>query len=217
MKNILIISPHPDDETLGCGGLIHRLVKEKKKVNWLNVTKFEDEKKNKLRLKVIKKVIKSYKIHSFTQLNYITTKLNSKNLNNLIKDFNKVINVKKIDTLFIPFLGDIHSDHYYVSKASLSASKVFRSPSIKKIFCYETLSETNLNFAKRKKNFNPNSYFDITNSFQKKLKTLKLYKSELSKHPFPRSIKSVESLSILRGSESGFKYAEAYEEIFSRL
>lgn len=216
MKNILVISPHPDDETLGCGGLMHRLVMERKKVNWLNVTKFKDEKKNILKSKIIKSVIKNYRLNSFTQLNYITTKLSTNDLSNLIFDFQNIINLKKIDTLFIPFIDDIHSDHYYVAKASLSASKVFRSPTINKIYSYETLSETNLNFSKRKKIFNPNCYFNITNTINKKIKTLKLYKSEIGKHPFPRSIISIKSLAILRGSESGYKFAEAYEENFSR-
>ena len=44
----------------------------------------------------------------------------------------------------------------------------------------------------------------------------KLYKSELKKHPFPRSIKSIKAQSLLRGSESGFKYAEAFQQIYSR-
>ena len=31
MKNILIIAPHPDDETLGCGGTLLKLRSKKKK------------------------------------------------------------------------------------------------------------------------------------------------------------------------------------------
>ena len=42
---------------------------------------------------------------------------------------------------------------------------------------------------------------------------MKIYKSELKKHPFPRSLDSLKSLAILRGSQSGFKYAEAFELI----
>ena len=50
----------------------------------------------------------------------------------------------------------------------------------------------------------------------KKIKIMKIYKSELGKHPFPRSVKSIEALGILRGSESGFKYAEAFKTIIDR-
>ena len=40
------------------------------------------------------------------------------------------------------------------------------------------------------------------------------YKSEFKKHPFPRSTNSVRALATLRGSQSGFEAAEAYNLIF---
>ena len=36
--NILVVSPHPDDETLGAGGTILRLMQEGNAVSWLNIT-----------------------------------------------------------------------------------------------------------------------------------------------------------------------------------
>ena len=36
------------------------------------------------------------------------------------------------------------------------------------------------------------------------------YKTEINKHPFPRSDESIKSLAKIRGSESGFEYAEAF-------
>ena len=41
-------------------------------------------------------------------------------------------------------------------------------------------------------------------------KALEIYKSELMKHPFPRSIKAVKALSLLRGSECGYEAAESF-------
>jgi hypothetical protein len=45
---------------------------------------------------------------------------------------------------------------------------------------------------------------------------MKIYKSEIKKHPFPRSAKAISSLAIIRGSESNYKYAEAYKLIFEK-
>ncbi len=42
----LVISPHPDDETLGVGGTILSRIKKKKKVAWLIVTSLEKNNKN---------------------------------------------------------------------------------------------------------------------------------------------------------------------------
>ena len=42
-KNILIVAPHPDDETLGCGGAILRHVSEGHSVHWMIMTKMSEE------------------------------------------------------------------------------------------------------------------------------------------------------------------------------
>lgn len=215
MKNVLFISPHADDETLGCGGIMHKFSKEKKKVFWLNITKLDNVVDNLKREKVIRNVAKNFKLYSFQQLNFKTTDLGPNNLSKIIVNIKDFLNLNKIDTLFIPFIGDVHSDHYYVARASISAAKSFRCKYIKRIYYYETLSETNFNFGMNKK-FNPNCYFDISKFIEKKINTLNLYKSEIGKHPFPRNKMTVKSLAIIRGSESGFKFAEAFELIFSK-
>ena len=51
---------------------------------------------------------------------------------------------------------------------------------------------------------------------KKKISICKIYNSEIKKHPFPRSEKRINALSILRGSESGFKHAEAFKLILKR-
>ena len=40
---ILVVSPHPDDETLGAGGTILRYKNEGKEVYWLNITNVKEE------------------------------------------------------------------------------------------------------------------------------------------------------------------------------
>ena len=218
MKKILFIAPHADDETLGCGGVIHKFKSQNCKIYWFLATKKKIKKKTELikREKLINKVKKKYKFDNLFQLSYFASDLSFENLSSLTDDIRDIINNKKIDTIFTCYSEDAHTDHFFVSKASISASKIFRTPSIEKIFIYETLSETNFNFSPKTKRIIPNSYFDINQFINKKVSMFKLYKSELKKHPFPRSIKSIKAQSLLRGSESGFKYAEAFQQIYSR-
>ena len=49
------------------------------------------------------------------------------------------------------------------------------------------------------------------------LNNMKIYKSELKKHPFPRSLDSIKSLSIIRGSEAGYDYAEGFITLLIKM
>ena len=69
-------------------------------------------------------------------------------------------------------------------------TKSFRYPYIiKEILIYETLSETNFDVME-KKSFKPNHWIDISKFINKKIKIMRIYKSELKNHPFPRSKKT---------------------------
>ena len=214
---VMVISPHPDDETLGCGATLLKHKKRKDKIYWMNVTTADrsngyTKQFTIRREKEIKKVLKAYNFNGYLNLNYPTKYLDQVPTSKLIQSFSEYINKIKPDKLFIPSSSDIHSDHKIVSSICHNFTKSFRYSFIKKILAYETLSETNFNFNKEKIFF-PNVFEDVTNFLNKKLKILKIYKSEIKSHPFPRSKESVKSLAILRGSQSGFKYSEAFELI----
>ena len=38
MKKVIIISPHPDDETIGCGGTLLKHISNGDQVSWIIVT-----------------------------------------------------------------------------------------------------------------------------------------------------------------------------------
>ena len=114
----------------------------------------------------------------------------------------------------MPYVKDVHTDHQIVAKAMNTFSKWFRYPYIKKFIAYETISETNFNFTEV--NFSPNLFIDITKEIKDKINIMKIYKSEISTHPFPRSAKSIESLAAFRGSSSGYLYAEAFQILIER-
>ena len=214
-RKILIVSPHPDDETLGCGGYI---LKYKNKYNFhlMLVTKMKTDLKDKKyfeRTKEIKKMKKKYNFKSLTQLSYNTTEMDKYSKNEIINNFSKVIKNLRPETIMIPSDVDVHTDHKIINECMISASKSFRNPFINKILEYEVLSETNFSL---KNAFVPNHYVNISNLMSKKINILKIYRYEIKKHPFPRSIDAVKSLAILRGSQAGCKYAEAFNILFSK-
>ena len=218
MKKILIISPHPDDEIIGCGATLSKF--KNKTIYWLIITKMTknsgfSEKKIKRRKKEIEKVSKKLNIKKTINYDFDTGSLNKGNLKKLIQNLSVTLNQLKPDTILCPFINDSHSDHFFVTYAINSIIKIFRHPYIKLALMYETLSETNFNFVK--KGFKPNFYIDVSKFLNKKISLTKIYKSEFKKHPFPRNSRSIKALAELRGSESGYDYAEAYQLIFSRI
>ena len=63
--------------------------------------------------------------------------------------------------------------------------KSFRSPSVRRVLCYETLSETNFRVINPIQNaFRPNLFVDITPHLDRKVELSRTYVSEIADVPF---------------------------------
>jgi LmbE family N-acetylglucosaminyl deacetylase len=214
-KNSLIIAPHPDDEVLGCAGTILKNGSNKFNNYCVYVTNFS-KKNQKLKSKKlqIKKVSKLLNFKNIFELNYPPSSLDRLPKKDLIDKFKKIIDIVKPNLLYVPNDGDSHSDHKIVFDCLKPFMKSFRYDFIKKIYKYETLSETNFSEIYNDR-FKPNTWVDISKYINKKIEICLVYKDEFNTHPFPRSSDSVRSLAILRGSFANKKYAEAFQLIKS--
>ena len=143
-------------------------------------------------------------------LPYETSRLDEYSMSELIEKISKIIKKLKPTIIYLPFKEDVHSDHKKIFQASYSCTKSFRYSFIKKIYMMETLSETEFSPSIKKDTFVPNKFVEITKYMNKKIQIMKVYKSEIKKHPFPRSLKSIRALASLRGSTSGCKFAESF-------
>ncbi len=219
MKNkkiVLVVAPHPDDETLGCGGTLLRHVANGDEVHWLIVTKMGNsysQQQIQEREKEIKTVSSVYSFHKTYQLNFITTELNSENLNALIPAMKGIVSQINPEIIYSPFYGDVHTDHFWTFRALFACVKSFRAPSVKKILCYETLSETDFGATKASEQFFPQVFVDVSDYLTKKIDIMKTYKSEMQSFPSPRSADAVEALAKIRGASAGVRAAEAFQLI----
>ena len=214
MKKNLIIAPHADDETLGCGGTILKLKEKKESIHCVILSSYDKTNNQKLydqRLKELSKIKKYYKFNSFNLGQFTANTLENKNKSIIISFLKEIIVKIKPNTIFVPYYNDAHSDHRITYDCCKPFFKSFRYPFIKEVYIYETISETNFNY--KFNQFKPNTWINIDKYLTKKIKIMKTYKSEIKKHPFPRSVESIKSLAILRGAESNFKYAEAFLNI----
>ncbi len=214
IKRALIIAPHQDDETLGCGATIFKLKKNKSKVSCVFIGDpsgyITNEKKLSQKNKEFQKIKKFYKFNNVYELNLKSSKFHTYGKSFLIQKLSNIISIERPDTLFINFSNDVHSDHSYVFECCKPFLKSFRYNFIKNVLMMEIISETDQNFLSQKTNFKPNVFFNVDNFIKKKCKALNLYKSEIGKSPFPRSVENILALAKLRGSQSGSKYAESF-------
>ncbi len=211
MNRVLIIAVHPDDETLGCGGTLLKHKDSGDEIHWLICT--DIDKNNNYydsRQDEIKKVSKLYNFDSINNLGLKTMQVDEYSMSELIGKISKVINNIKPNIIYLPFKGDVHSDHRKIFEAAYSCTKSFRYPFVKKIYMIETLSETEFTPSTKEDSFVPNVFVDISDFMDKKIEIMKVYESEIAEHPFPRSIRNIKALGTLRGATAGCENAESF-------
>lgn len=214
--NVIVIAPHPDDETLGCGGTLLMFKENGYSINWIIITSIFEEQgflpeKISLRNKEIEKVCECYGFDEVINMQIPTTKVDEISIGTLISNISEIFNKIKPNIILTPFIKDVHTDHRITTEAVISCTKWFRYPFIEKILYYETISETDFNIDPTAEKFLPNVYVDIYKYIDRKIEIMNIYKSEIDEFPFPRSKKAIRSLAYLRGSQSGFEAAEAFQ------
>ena len=206
----MVIAVHPDDETLGCGGTLLKHKANNDEINWLICTEADNNTFKEKRQKEIKEVLKKYDFDNVINLKLKTTEIDTYSYGFLIEKISQAINAIKPNIIYLPFQNDVHSDHRIIFDAAYSCTKTFRYPFIKKIYMMETLSETEYAHGSTSQVFHPNVFVDISDFFHKKCEIMRIYKSELGEHPFPRSLKNIKALAIIRGATANCNYAESF-------
>lgn len=187
---------------------------------WLIVTSISveagwSEEKVRQRDEEIKAVTRLMQFDEVHRLDLPATRLDQLPTRTIVEGISNVFTQFQPNEVFIPHYSDIHGDHRVVFQAVASCTKWFRYPSIQRILCYETLSETEFGLGDAG-HFIPNYFIDIAPYLERKLEALQVYASELDKFPFPRSLEAVRALALLRGANAGYMAAEAFELLRER-
>ena len=214
MKKLLVISPHPDDEVLGAGGLLVKAKKKGFKTKVLTLSTNFPEPITKERLEIsLKESTKAHrilKVDKSVYFNIPTLTFSRQNIPNLTSRISKEISNFKPDIVIIPF-PDRHQDHKIVFDLSMTVTRPKGvSKNIKIVACMEIPSATYYSAPSVEPNFYPNWNIDISGTIKQKAKALTEYRSTLSKTESARSTKSIYSLASFRGSQVNLNYAESF-------
>lgn len=212
--NVLVIAPHPDDEFLGVGGTIAKRNVQGHDVYICVVTKgceplFSEESVTIVRNEC-KKADELLGVKERVYLDFPAVMLETVPRYRFNEAFSQIIQRIQPDEVYIPHRGDMQLDHKMVVDAAMVALRPKYKHVVKRIYAYETLSETGWDIPNTVNEFIPTVYEDITDTLNLKLKAIAFFKSQLGEFPETRSLEAVESLAKFRGATVNCKAAEAF-------
>ncbi len=219
-SSILIVSAHPDDETLGMGGTIKRMTESGCLIRILfmsdgvssrdNLRESLDARRNNC-----KKALEILGVKDVHFLDFPDNLLDSIPILELAKQIEKHIHAHSPKLVFTHYPSDLNVDHRAVAEATQVACRPKIESPVSGVFFYEVPSSTDWDFGKER--FSPNLFVNIENTLEFKRVGLSEYGTEINEFPNARSIESLISLAKVRGSHVGFSAAEGFQVAFLRL
>lgn len=213
---VLVISAHPDDETLGCCGTLLKHKAAGDEIYWVIASqtyqpKWSEEMITRKKAE-IESVAKAYGFEEHYNLGFPAAKLDSVPKQDLIESMTKVIYQVRPESVYIVHGGDVHSDHNVVYTSAMSALKptYMSRMGVRRILCHETLSSTEAAAPNSESTFIPTVFSDITAHLERKLEVMNLYASEAQADPMPRGNSAIRALARFRGATIGVEYAESF-------
>ena len=216
MNKILVIAAHPDDETLGLGGTIIKLIAEGNIVNVLIITDGVSarHKKKNIQQEAATNACEILGVQMVHFAGLPDQKLDGMALLEIISPIEVLVKQFQPNIIFTHHGGDVNQDHRTLFEATLVAARPTPWTSVKQLLCYETPSSTEWAPALPGWQFSPNVYYDITEFFDKKLKALECYSkthiNEIPEFPHPRSLKAIKILAQQNGFSVGLELAESF-------
>lgn len=211
--NALIVTAHQDDEVLGAGATISRIMRTGGEVAVYSLSSKSPTREKGLVLK------QHESLSIFGRMPIFTGDLTAMQFQlcdryEEVKGIESVIKRQRPDIIITHFPGDLHNDHRITAELVTEAARLpqratgYQGP-IPKLLFMEVLTSTEWTAGKA---FSPTFFEEVSEEdLRKKADALKAYKDVLREIPHPRNRETIEALARYRGAQAGVRYAEAFE------
>ena len=214
VRTALIIAPHPDDEVLGAGGTMAKLAAQGAQVHVAIVTRGQPPRFSAEFVENVRQECaaahRRLGVARTHFLDFPAAELDRVPHAELNQRIGSLVGEIAPDTLFVPFVGDIHLDHQLVFTSALVASRPRHGQTPVRILAYETLSETNWWAPGITPPFVPNIFIDIADTLDAKLEAFAEFRSQVKAAPDERSPEVIRALALVRGAAVYRSAAEAF-------
>ncbi len=214
-KTVLVVASHADDEVLGCGGTIARLVSEGDKVHLVLMADGVHSRAASTQADLDERLAAASKAHEILGISSVSylelpdNKMDSKPLLEVVQALEPIIRKISPSLILTHHHGDLNIDHQITQRAVMTACRPQPGCSVKAIYGFEVLSSTEWTVPE-KDPFLPNLFVDISAHLNAKLRALEAYSQEMREVPHSRSIQHAEVLARHRGFCMGMEAAEAF-------
>lgn len=220
-RSVLVVAAHPDDEILGCGGTLARLVSEGWAAHALilaeGATSRQDTRDRSAFSAELSELERSAReaaavlgLTSLELAEFPDNRMDGAELLDVVKRIEASVAEHSPEMVLTHNSTDVNVDHRVVHDAVIGATRSKPGSCVRQLLFYETLSSTEWRPPTSMPPFAPTYFVDISAHLARKLEALACYRSEMLPFPHPRSLEAVEALARFRGVTVGCAAAEAF-------
>ena len=218
---VLVVVAHPDDEVLGCGGTMARLAREGHEV-YLSIVAEGMTSRASVREAADRSQVDSLHARARQAAKLLEVKetflhglpdnrLDSVPLLDVIKVLEQLVQQLLPARIYTHHPGDLNIDHTVVSRAVLTATRPMQNFPVKEIYQFEVPSSTEWAFQQYGDGFHPNTFVDVSQTLETKVRAMACYESEARPFPHPRSSEALRAIAQRWGTVVGCNAAEAFQ------
>ncbi|MBA3656417.1 MAG: PIG-L family deacetylase [Gemmatimonadaceae bacterium] len=219
VESALVVAAHPDDEALGCGGTIAKLVEQHASVHVAfmadgvfsrSAQKDEHAQQLVARRDAARRACAQLGVKSVSFGEFPDNRMDSIPMLDIAQAVESLVNKYSPELILTHHAGDLNVDHQRLSAAVVTACRPQAGMDVRTILMFEVPSSTEWHVPGAAPAFAPNWYVDISKNLDRKIAALNEYSVEMREWPHPRSVRGVTHLAHWRGATVGVDAAEAF-------